>query len=109
MCRSPPVVPGRGDGILTLGSPARLVRGRRQTLCLFLPDVRGRGCAAEARGGARRFADAVPDEPVVLHARIADDRSTRLAAKPGFTEVQRCEEWGAEQWFGGWSSVAPPC
>jgi hypothetical protein len=30
-----------------------------------------------------------------------------LAAKLGFTEVQRFEEWGAEQWFGVWSSVTP--
>jgi hypothetical protein len=29
----------------------------------------------------------------------------RLAAKLGFTEVERFHEYGAEQWFGAWSSV----
>jgi hypothetical protein len=31
----------------------------------------------------------------------------RLAAKLRFTEAQRFEEYGAEQWFGLWSSVTP--
>lgn len=31
----------------------------------------------------------------------------RLAAKLGFTEVERYEAYGAEQWFGMWSSVTP--
>ena len=35
----------------------------------------------------------------------ANNRALRLAAKLGFTEVERFEEWGAEQWFGVWSSV----
>jgi|HubBroStandDraft_1064217.scaffolds.fasta_scaffold88951_2 hypothetical protein len=26
----------------------------------------------------------------------------RLAAKLGFTEVERFEKYGAEQWFGAW-------
>jgi hypothetical protein len=30
----------------------------------------------------------------------------RLAAKLGFTEVNRFDAYGAEQWFGMWSSVA---
>ncbi|MFE4421473.1 GNAT family N-acetyltransferase, partial [Streptomyces sp. NPDC056817] len=34
-------------------------------------------------------------------------RSMRLAAKLGFTEVAQFEEFGAEQWFGVWPSVAP--
>jgi hypothetical protein len=29
----------------------------------------------------------------------------RLAAKLGFTEVERFEAYGAEQWFGVWSSA----
>ncbi|MGY4771468.1 hypothetical protein ACXC9Q_31550 [Kribbella sp. CWNU-51] len=33
--------------------------------------------------------------------------SMRLAAKLGFTEVERFEKYGAEQWLGVWSSVAP--
>jgi hypothetical protein len=30
----------------------------------------------------------------------------RLAAKLGFCEVERFEEYGAERWFGVWSSVS---
>jgi L-amino acid N-acyltransferase YncA len=33
--------------------------------------------------------------------------SMRLAAKLGFIEVERFEKYGAEQWFGMWSSVTP--
>ena len=31
----------------------------------------------------------------------------RLAAKLGFTEVERFEAYGAEQWLGVWSSGPP--
>jgi hypothetical protein len=31
----------------------------------------------------------------------------RLAAKLGFTEEERFEAYGAEQWFGMWSPVTP--
>ncbi|MFD0163229.1 GNAT family N-acetyltransferase [Streptomyces decoyicus] len=73
---------------------------------LFLPEAWGRGYAAEACAAALGwFADALPGEPVVLCTRTANDRSMRLAAKLGFTEVQRFEEWGAEQWLGVWSSA----
>ncbi|MDH6121784.1 GNAT family N-acetyltransferase [Kitasatospora sp. GAS204B] len=76
---------------------------------LFLPQVWGRGYAAEACTAALGwFADARPGEPVVLVTQTANDRGMRLAAKLGFTEVQRFEEWGAEQWFGVWSSATPP-
>lgn len=44
---------------------------------------------------------------MVLCTRTANDRAMRLAAKPGFTEVERFEEYGAEQWFGVWSPVTP--
>jgi len=37
---------------------------------------------------------------VVLFTQTANARSMRLAAKLGFTEVERFEAWGAEQWFG---------
>ncbi len=50
------------------------------------------------------FAAARPGEPVVLCTQTANDRSMRLAAKLGFAEVQRFEEWGAEQWLGVWSA-----
>jgi RimJ/RimL family protein N-acetyltransferase len=41
----------------------------------------------------------------VLRTQTANNRSMRLAAKLGFTEVERFEDYGAEQWFGVWSSV----
>lgn len=41
---------------------------------------------------------------MVLSTQSDNDRAMRLAAKLGFTEVERFEEYGAEQWFG----VRPP-
>jgi len=75
---------------------------------LFLPQAWGCGYAAEACAAALGwFAGALPGEPVVLYTQTANDRSMRLAAKLGFTEVERFEEYGAEQWFGVWSAVTP--
>lgn len=68
---------------------------------LLLPEAWGYGYATEACAAALAwFAGALPGEPVVLCTQTANDRSMRLAAKLGFTEVRRFEEWGAEQWFG---------
>jgi RimJ/RimL family protein N-acetyltransferase len=75
---------------------------------MFLPQAWGRGYAAEACAAALDwFAGALPGEPVVLCTQTANDRSMRLAAKLGFTEVERFEEYGAQQWFGVWSAVTP--
>jgi RimJ/RimL family protein N-acetyltransferase len=75
---------------------------------LFLPEAWGYGYAAEACAAALDWvADALPGEPVVLSTQTANDRSMRLAAKLGFTEVERFEEYDAEQWFGVRSSVTP--
>jgi RimJ/RimL family protein N-acetyltransferase len=75
---------------------------------MFLPEAWGRGYAAEACAAALEwFADVLPGEPVVLCTQIANDRAMRLAAKLGFTEVERFEEYGAEQWFDVWSSITP--
>ena len=72
---------------------------------MFLPRAWGYGYAAEACAAALGwFAGALPGEPVVLCTQTANVRSMRLAAKLGFTEVERFEEYGAEQWFGVWSS-----
>ncbi|MGK5642697.1 GNAT family N-acetyltransferase [Streptomyces sp. URMC 126] len=72
---------------------------------VFLPEAWGYGYAAEACAAVLdRFAAVLPGEPVVLCTRTANDRAMRLAAKLGFTEVKRFEEYGAEQWFGVWSS-----
>jgi RimJ/RimL family protein N-acetyltransferase len=75
---------------------------------MFLPQSWGHGYAVEACAAALDwFAGALPSEPVVLATQTANDRSMRLAARLGFTEVERFEEYGAEQWFGVWSSVTP--
>jgi RimJ/RimL family protein N-acetyltransferase len=68
---------------------------------MLLPGVWGCGYAAEACAAALGwFADAHPGEPVVLCTQTANERAMRLAVKLGFTEVERFEEYGAEQWFG---------
>jgi RimJ/RimL family protein N-acetyltransferase len=68
---------------------------------MFLPRAWGCGYAAEACAAALEwFADTLPGEPVVLCTQTANGASMRLAAKLGFTEVERFEEYGAEQWFG---------
>lgn len=76
---------------------------------LFLPRSCGHGYAAEACAAVLDWcAGALPGEPVVLTTQTANERSMRLAAKLGFTEVQRYEDWGAEQWFGSWCRAVPP-
>jgi RimJ/RimL family protein N-acetyltransferase len=76
---------------------------------LLLPQAWGFGYAAEACAAALGwFAAALPGEPVVLFTQTANARSMRLAAKLGFTEVERYEAYGVEQWFGIRSPVTPP-
>jgi len=73
---------------------------------MFLPEAWGCGYAAEAGAAALDWcAGALPGEPVVLSTQAAHDRSMRVAAKLGFAEVERFEDYGAEQWLGVWSSV----
>ncbi|MFE4546326.1 GNAT family N-acetyltransferase [Streptomyces sp. NPDC056785] len=82
--------------------------GRADLGYLFLPRAWGRGYATEACTAALGwFARALPAEPVVLTTQTANVGSMRLAAKLGFTEVERFEAWGAEQWLGMWSPVTP--
>ncbi|GIF58357.1 GNAT family N-acetyltransferase [Asanoa iriomotensis] len=68
---------------------------------LFLPRAWGFGYAAEACAAALGWVDGVlPGEPVVLATQTANVASMRLAAKLGFTEVERFHAWDAEQWLG---------
>ena len=68
---------------------------------LFLPEAWGKGYAAEACTAALTwFADAIPGEAVVLATQTANEPSVRLAMKLGFTEMERLEAYGVEQWFG---------
>jgi RimJ/RimL family protein N-acetyltransferase len=75
---------------------------------LFLPRVWGFGYAAEACAAALDWFDGVlPGESAVLATQTANIGSMRLAAKLGFTEVERFHAWGAEQWLGMRSPVMP--
>jgi len=121
--RAVPEVPGRRPGFfvvdldgamigtITLDRATGHVRpaaGEAELGYLFLPQAWGCGYAAEACAAALDwFAGALPGEPVVLCTQTANVRSMRLAAKLGFTEVERFEDYGAEQWFGMWSPVTP--
>ena len=88
------------------GPPA--AAGEAELGYLFLPQAWRFGYAAEACTAALGwFAGALPGEPVVLFTQTANDRSMRLAAKLGFTEAERYEAYGAEQWSGMWSPVTP--
>ncbi|MFB7513245.1 GNAT family N-acetyltransferase [Streptomyces sp. NPDC056144] len=124
--RSAPEVPGRRPGcfvvetdgamigMITLDrrGPERLGRvrpegGETELGYLLLPEAWGLGYASEAcRAVLDWFAGVQPGEPVVLTTRTANDRAMRLAARLGFTEIERFEEYGSEQWFGALSSAA---
>ncbi|MFE3504994.1 GNAT family N-acetyltransferase [Kitasatospora sp. NPDC059160] len=79
--------------------------GRLDLGYLFLPRAWGRGYAAEACAAALAWlAGALPGEAVVLTTQSANTASMRLAAKLGFTEVERFQAWDAEQWLG----IRPP-
>ncbi|ASN22769.1 N-acetyltransferase [Streptomyces pluripotens] len=77
---------------------------------MFLSQAWGFGYATEACAAALDwFAGVLPGEPVVLTTQTANVRSIRLAAKLGFTEVDRFRAWDAEQWLGLKSPAIPPC
>jgi RimJ/RimL family protein N-acetyltransferase len=98
-------------GTVTLDRETGHVRpaaGEAELGYLFRPEAWGRGYAAEACAAALAwFTAALPGEPVVLCTQTANVPSMRLAAKLGFTEVERYEAYGAEQWFGVWSPIKP--
>ncbi len=125
--RAVPEVPGRRPGCFVIDLDGEMIgmvtldrrdaerpghvrpdAGEAELGYMFLPEAWGRGYAAEACAAALDwFADVLPGEPVVLCTQTANHRAMRLAAKLGFTERERFEEYGAEQWFGVWSSVTP--
>ncbi|MFJ6754510.1 MULTISPECIES: GNAT family N-acetyltransferase [unclassified Streptomyces] len=124
--RAVPAVPGRRPGFFVIDLDGAMIGmitldrraaerpghvrpegGETELGYMFLPEAWGRGYAAEACTAALDwFAAALPGDPVVLCTQNANDRALRLAAKLGFTEVERFEEYGAEQWFGVWSPVS---
>lgn len=85
--------PGRPAGV-SIGGPDL-------ELSYVLPaDAWGHGYATEAATAVLAWADAIFAEPVVLCTQSANAKSVALAERLGFTEVERFEEFGAEQWFG---------
>lgn len=115
-----PAVPGRRPGLFVVDLDGAMIgvvtldrrdaerpghvrpdAGDAELGYLFLPEMWGRGYAVEACAAVLGwFTDTRPGEPVVLCTQTANVRAMRLAAKLGFTEVERFEEFGAEQWFG---------
>ncbi|WP_432885538.1 GNAT family N-acetyltransferase [Kribbella sp. CA-245084] len=72
---------------------------------LFLPQSWGSGYATESCTAALTwFDEALPGEPIILTTQSANTASIRLAATLGFTELERFEAWGSEQWLG----IRPP-
>jgi RimJ/RimL family protein N-acetyltransferase len=111
--REMPDVPGRHPGHFVVDLDGAMIgqvqlgratdhgAGRAELGYLFLPRAWGFGYAAEACAAALGWLDdALPGEVVVLKTQTANTRSMRLAVRLGFTEVERFQAWGAEQWFG---------
>jgi RimJ/RimL family protein N-acetyltransferase len=91
-------------GQILLRRPARhrpAAVGKVDLGYLFRPRAWGFGYAAEACAAVLDWFDGVlPGEPVVLATQTANVASMRLAAKLGFTEVERFHAWDADQWLG---------
>ena len=79
----------------------RSAAGEAELGYLFLPSAWGRGYATEACAAVLAWSDdSLPGEPLVLCTQTANVGSMRLAERLGFTEAERFEEFGAEQWLG---------
>ncbi|SMD19786.1 GNAT family N-acetyltransferase [Lentzea albidocapillata] len=114
--RSAPEVTGRRTGFFVVALGGAMIgmvtfdphpdSGEPQLGYQFLPEFWGQGYAYEACVAALDWcAAALPDRQVVTTTQTANLASMRLAAKLGFTEVERFEGWGAEQWSGVWSPL----
>lgn len=97
---------GRFVGWMGLGrrAPSRpggaALAGPFLELSYVLPVVAwGHGYAVEAGSALLAWSDERLGEPVVVCTQVANARSLALAARLGFTELARFEEFDAEQWF----------
>ncbi|WP_439938752.1 GNAT family N-acetyltransferase [Nocardia sp. N13] len=95
---------GRFVGWVGLGrrDPARPGAGGPDLELSYVLPVHawGHGYATEAASAVVAWADSHLGEPVVVCTQVANTRSRALAARLGFTELERFEEFGAEQWLG---------
>ncbi|NYE37539.1 RimJ/RimL family protein N-acetyltransferase [Nocardioides cavernae] len=84
------------------GRPGRSpVDGPALELSYLLPvSAWGHGYARESCAALLAWSDEHLGEPAVLCTQVANARSVALAGRLGFAEVERFEEFGAEQWFG---------
>ncbi|WP_344842821.1 GNAT family N-acetyltransferase [Kribbella ginsengisoli] len=72
--------------------------GRSTSATCYCRSTGGKGYAQEAVGAVLRWLPGVvPDETVVATTQSANAASLRLLGKLGFAEVERFEEFGAEQ------------
>lgn len=60
----------------------------------------GHGYATEAGVAILAWSDERLGEPMVVCTQVTNLASLRLAERLGFTELDRFEEFGAQQWFG---------
>ncbi len=114
--RELPPVPGRSPGSFVVALDGEMIGqvllrratehrpaavGKVDLGYLFLPRGWGSGYATEACTAALDWLDKVlPGEQVVLATQTANASSMRLAAKLGFTELERFHAWDADQWLG---------
>ncbi|MDX3056461.1 GNAT family N-acetyltransferase [Streptomyces sp. NE06-03E] len=112
--RAVPGTPGRRPGLFVVERAGAMIgtvtldrreaeraAGAAEIGYMFLPSSWGQGFATEACTAALAwFTETLPGEPVTLCTQTANTRSLQLATKLGFTEVERFEEYGAEQWLG---------
>jgi RimJ/RimL family protein N-acetyltransferase len=113
---SVPEVPGQRPGFFVVERGGALIgtvtldrnqEGHADLGYLFLPSAWGHGYAVEACAAALDWcAAARPGERVVVTTQTANVPSMRVADKLGFAEVERFEEYGAEQWSGVWSPAS---
>lgn len=91
--------------LLTEPEVSRYLGGPRERAAVedaipAIPADRPGNFVVEVGGGFIGWAAARFDEPVLLCTQTANARSVSLAVRLGFTEAERFDEFGAEQWLG---------